>query len=698
LNNSLSEKLTIDDIIEIWRNFIVDAYPSRDDEKHEEYTYRRKLDLDFGTDHHVRYDIQFPDILDFNEVLADALLEVPSLCLKGLSIAIQLELEGQIQERKKRGLQECRITTNLKGLGDERLVRLEDLRDYHINRLITVVVNIIATGPPETPYATKFFYCGSADNHHNRISVGLLDQTKEPGICKDRQCNSTHFELVEDHCTHLSTQMIQLQQHDNDILAQTPEPTDAFLTDALVGLTPDTNKSVTLHCILRDKLLGTKSNARHYNYLEVVGIEETAKESFVVTEQHRKWARELVKVGQPDIIELIVNSICPSVHGLKGIKLALALQAAGGANVVVGGARLRGLLHILLFGDPSVAKSDLMECMARVTPNSHFLTATGASGPGLTFAMNENKITGKWTVQPGLLSRSNNGTAVVDELLLLSKDDLDKTREALERGVISVGKAGVFVTLPAHTSLLAGGNRERGRIDPNKPASEQLKLHPALISRLDLIFVIIDQPNVERDRAILKAVLRRKRQQLPEDMEKWILLNEEQLRIYFAVCREIEVKFPEELDEDIEKIYLPARKIDNQGIRITPRQILTITKLAEAVARLRLRNIVVREDVKVAERLFNLSQETQARVLCGIHPDIDSYIGAPSPDDEIDIRLFQNIIHHMGGVVRTEGIDRIELTREISLACQNEERARKILSKMEKLGKILLEGGRYRFN
>ena len=158
------------------------------------------------------------------------------------------------------------------------------------------------------------------------------------------------------------------------------------------------------------------------------------------------------------------------------------------------------------------------------------------------------------------------------------------------------------------------------------------------------------------------------------------------------------MEFPEELDEEVEKIYLPARKIDTHGFRITPRQILTITKLAEANARLQLRNIVVKEDLKVAEQLFVLSQETQARVLWGIHPDIDSFIGAHSPDDEQDIRLFQNIIHHMGGVVRTEGIDQFELHREVSLACQDDDRARRILGKMESLGKIILEGGRYRFN
>ena len=693
-----SKRLGLDDLIEMWRNFIVEAYPGQGADMQKDYTYGRKLDSDFGKAPHIQYDIHFLDILDHHETLADALLDRPGLCLKGLSIAIQKELEGRSEESMARGLEQCRITVNLIGIGDERLVRLEDLRDYHINRLITVVVNIIAVGPPETPYAIKFFHCGSSEQHPNRISVGLLDQAKEPGICNDRHCKSTFFELVEDRCTHLSSQLIQLQQHESDILAQTPEPIDAYLTDAMVGLKPNTNKPITLHCIWRDKLIGTKARARHYNYLEVVGVEETTQDGFVVTDEHREWARRLVEDEKTDILELLVNSICPSVHGLKGIKLALALQAAGGANVIVGGARLRGLLHILLFGDPSVAKSDLMECMARVTPNSHFLSATGASGPGLTFAMIENKITGKWTAQPGIISRSNNGTAVVDEMLLLSKEDLDRTREAFERGVISVGKAGVFITLPAHTSILGGGNREKGRIDPDRPASEQLKLHPAILSRFDLIFVIIDHPEAERDRAILKAVLRRKRQQLPQDLETWTLLTEEQLLIYFTICREIEVEFPEELDEEVEKIYLPARKIDTHGFRITPRQILTITKLAEANARLQLRNIVVKEDLKVAEQLFVLSQETQARVLWGIHPDIDSFIGAHSHDDEQDIRLFQNIIHHMGGVVRTKGIDQFELHREVSLACQDDDRARRILGKMESLGKIILEGGRYRFN
>ena len=168
-----------------------------------------------------------------------------------------------------------------------------------------------------------------------------------------------------------------------------------------------------------------------------------------------------------DLYDMMCGSIAPSIFGFPRIKESLLLQLFGGvARKNVDGKRNRGDIHILLMGDPGVAKSELLNYMSELSPRGRFTSGMSASAAGLTAAaVQDSTADGRWTLEAGALALADQGLAAIDEFDKMTQSDRSSMHEAMEQQRISVSKAGINATLSTRCSVLAAANPKDGRFN-----------------------------------------------------------------------------------------------------------------------------------------------------------------------------------------------------------------------------------------
>jgi len=219
----------------------------------------------------------------------------------------------------------------------------------------------------------------------------------------------------------------------------------------------------------------------------------------------------------------------------------------------------------------------------------------------------------------------------------MNNEDKSALHEAMEQQTISVAKAGVMATLKSRCSLLAAANPKLGRFDKYEPIAPQINLTPALMSRFDLIFVLTDDPDTNRDSRIAEHILKSNyagelATQISwnpdisqEDIDSAMVvikpeIEPEMLRKYVAYARK--KVFPTLTDEAKEyfgKYYVSLRtqgQDSNKPVPVTARQLEALIRLGEASARLRLSNKVTKED---AQRVIKILEACLKKV--GVDPD-----------------------------------------------------------------------------
>ncbi|XP_033102816.1 DNA helicase MCM8-like [Anneissia japonica] len=341
--------------------------------------------------------------------------------------------------------------------------------------------------------------------------------------------------------------------------------------------------------------------------------------------------------AQDDLFKLIVGSLCPAIYGHEMVKAGLLLGLFGGTQKFVNDKNripVRGNSHILVVGDPGLGKSQMLKAVANVAPRGVYVCGNTTSATGLTVTLSKESGTGDYALEAGALVLADQGCCCIDEFDKMSSQH-QALLEAMEQQSISLAKAGIVCNLPARAAILAAANPVGGHYNKAKTVSENLKMGSALLSRFDLVFILVDKPDEQMDSMLSEHVMAmhagRKRfsdgewktQQRTvnnnDDEAKRLyeaerLLSERLkymrgetldpipvflLRKYIAYARKyVHPKLSQDAATVLQNFYLELRKQHNgiDSIPITTRQLESLVRLAEARARLELREKVTGQD------------------------------------------------------------------------------------------------------
>lgn len=245
-------------------------------------------------------------------------------------------------------------------------------------------------------------------------------------------------------------------------------------------------------------------------YLRAVGIQtsldQAAKGHATYTEEEEQEFLEMSR--RPDLYDVMVDCIAPSIYGNRDIKKAvLCLLLGGSKKILRDGMKLRGDINVLLLGDPGTAKSQLLKFVERAAPIAIYTSGKGSSAAGLTASVQRDASTREFYLEGGAMVLADQGVVCIDEFDKMREEDRVAIHEAMEQQTISIAKAGITTILNARTSVLAAANPIFGRYDDMKTPGENIDFQTTILSRFDMIFLVKDEHSREKDETMARHVL-----------------------------------------------------------------------------------------------------------------------------------------------------------------------------------------------
>ena len=551
---------------------------------------------------------------------------------------------------------------------------LRDIGTADIERLRSVEVIITKISDLKPRLHIAVFTCEACGN---TIEVGQKNEREliEPLRCPtDSGCggsrtskdNPTRFNLVINVSRMVNNQWIEIQELPEGV------PSGAQPTRGTVLVEGDqVNRHLPGERIIANVMPVVRSEVKRNRKTPMFDViyhlgssehESTPFNEIKISDEDRDKILEISR--REDLMGLMQNSIAPSVFAtgvMHYVKRSLALQLFGGVSRInQDKTRTRGDIHILLMGDPGVAKSQVLNYMSKISPRGKLASGGGVSGAGLTAAAVRDAFgDGRFALEAGVLPLSDRGLAAIDEFDKISEDDRKVMHPAMEQQQINVAKGGITATLPSRCAILAAANPKDGRFSKRGPNQSVMRsysetgLPPPLASRFDIIWMLRDEVKVEDDERIARYILDNRTKGVSETkIEEAISLDPSEevkdevyaltvddtehlslefLRKYIAYAKrnhhpdlnaDARAKILQYYTDERQSYGREDQMGESEVIPITARALEALIRLTEAHARMHLRDTATGHDAKVALAVFRHWREES-----NIEDDSELYSG-----------------------------------------------------------------------
>lgn len=632
--------------------------------------------------------VDYIDLDSYNPVLAKEITHKPDEYLEAFNEAVLSVLREIHPDYEQEIREKIRVR-----IGNYTVQKgLREINADLINKLVSISGMVVRSSEVK-PLAKKVAYkCTNCNTVTEAQLKGLV--MKKPVRCP--ACSEKELEMDPESSLFIDFQLVRLQELPEDLPAgQLPHYIEVTVMSDLVDQCRPGDRIILTGIIrIEQEQLAPQAKTSLFrlrvegNNIEYLGGRAGSKDTrsveriLISTEDERQIR---IIASKPDAYEKLIASFAPHIYGHEPIKEAILLLIVGSVTKRLDdGSTRRGDINVLLVGDPGTAKSEMLKFTAKIAPRGLYTSGRGSTAAGLTAAVIRDK-SGIMMLEAGAVVLGDQGIVCIDEFDKIKPEDRSALHEVMEQQTCSVAKGGIVATLNARTSILSASNPIYGKYDPYKNITENVNLPVPLLTRFDLIFIVRDSPDKEKDNLIASHIL-----EIHRDTEQAArpAIDIDLFSKYLSYAKQIEPALTPEAIDIVRSYYMDMRRIESEGmITVTPRQLEGLIRLASARARLLLKDMVDAEDAQRAIYLVDQMMRTAGVDVNTGKTDLGVLYGKPQSVVSKE-KTFMELFRGLSGAENNDVEDKVLVDELVKTGKFSDEEARKYIQKFNREGQI----------